>query len=553
VSAERNRVEELAHRVTDGAAIDWDAEERQSTSADERDAVRGLRLLATIAGVRDSLAASKLAPGSLWGSLELVEPIAEGAFGDVWRARDPRLDREVALKLLAGTVSAGRDVLAEGRMLARVRHPNVLSVYGAEEHDGRVGIWTELVRGQTLADRLRDHGPFGPHEAAVVGVDVCRALAAVHAAGLVHGDVKAQNVLREDGGRIVLVDFGTGRMQSADAYAEAVSGTPMYFAPEILAAGAPTASGDLYATGVLLYHLVTRSFPVAAASVDELAAKHRQGERTRLRDARPDLPEAFVHVVERASAPEPAHRYPSAGAMEEALLGAIGQGTTKAKRRRAIIVAGVVAAGMVGSILWWVLGRPAALDAEASLLRVRADGAREAVTPGSAVAPGDRLEFEIATRQAAWVYVLNEDERGHAFVLFPLPGLDLQNPISGKLRHRLPGTERGRTRYWGVNTVGGREHFLVVTSTSRAEAFEAALAALPAPDPQEGAVALDPVARSALLRGVGTLVDGPQDTEGASAARLFALAREMEREGALRGGVEVLEITVLNPGTDAGK
>ena len=134
-------------------------------------------------------------------------------------------------------------------------------MYGADEHDGRVGLWTEFVRGESLDAVGRSaHGPLGAREAALVGLDVCRALAAVHGAGLVHRDVKAQNVMREAGGRIVLMDFGTGA-EIAGAHAR-LAGTPLYLAPEIFA-GEPATSlqSDIYSVGVLLFYLVTGAFP----------------------------------------------------------------------------------------------------------------------------------------------------------------------------------------------------------------------------------------------------------------------------------------------------
>jgi serine/threonine-protein kinase len=163
----------------------------------------------------------------------------------VYRAWDPRLDREVALKLIREQGprhdSVGSLVIDEGRLLARVRHPNVVTVYGADRIDGRVGLWMEFVRGRTLEAVLRDHGPFGAQEAALIGLDVCRALSAVHKASLIHRDVKAQNVMREAGGRIVLMDFGTGREELEGRRAE-LAGTPLYIAPEIFASAPATAA-----------------------------------------------------------------------------------------------------------------------------------------------------------------------------------------------------------------------------------------------------------------------------------------------------------------------
>ena len=90
------------------------------------------------------------------------------------------------------------------------------TVYGADHIGGRVGLWMELVKGRTLAELLQTHGPFGAREAALIGLDLCRALAAVHGAGLLHGDIKAHNVMREEGGRTVLMDFGTGKDLNLD-------------------------------------------------------------------------------------------------------------------------------------------------------------------------------------------------------------------------------------------------------------------------------------------------------------------------------------------------
>src|SRR5439155_25004873 len=106
--------------------------------------------------------------------------------------------------------------LKEARHLARVRHPNVVSVYGADLADGWVGVWMELIKGRSLAELLESQGLFSAREATVVGMDLCRALAAVHAAGQMHGDMKAHNVMREDGGRTVLMDFGTGKDLTID-------------------------------------------------------------------------------------------------------------------------------------------------------------------------------------------------------------------------------------------------------------------------------------------------------------------------------------------------
>ena len=264
-----------------------------------------------------------------WGSLVVRERVGAGVFGEVYRAYDEQLQREVALKLLrVGSRSSDRlaaKVLNEGRLLARLRHPNVVLVHGVEARGDRVGLWMEFVRGCTLEQLLDRQGLFGAREAALIGQDLCRALAAVHAAGLVHRDVKAQNVMREEGGRVVLMDFGTGVPARDDESGRAApaAGTPLYLAPELLDGGEATASSDLYSLGVLLYHLVTGGYPVVAASLADLKDAHQRGRR-RLHDARPDLPDAFVQAIDRALAPNPADRHASAGAMQDALTRALG-------------------------------------------------------------------------------------------------------------------------------------------------------------------------------------------------------------------------------------
>jgi tetratricopeptide (TPR) repeat protein len=194
----------------------------------------------------------------------------------------------------------------------------VVTVYGADKFEDRIGICMEFVKGRTLEQLVQTHGPFGAREAAIIGLDLCAALAAVHAAGLVHGDVKALNVMREDGGRTLLMDFGAGRPLKG-GHAETFVGTPSYLAPETFGAHVPTPALDLYALGVLLFYLVAKTYPVESSTVAGIIEAHRNGMRRRLRDVRPDLPKAFVRIVERALATEPRERYATAGAFEAEL------------------------------------------------------------------------------------------------------------------------------------------------------------------------------------------------------------------------------------------
>ena len=398
----------VAASISDGAGVDWERVEQKPVDAHETQVLRELRVLDRIAAFHrspepppvdpgqddrvpsegswlaidpSSHAAGAADPGGevtdeglqTWGHLAVLEKIGEGAFGAVYRARDDKLQREVALKLLwpaeLDAPSSSSRALKEARLLARVRHPNVATVYGADQIHGRVGLWMELVKGRTLAELLRAHGPFSAREAALVGLDLCRALAAVHGAGLLHGDVKAHNVMREEGGRTVLMDFGTGKDLSQDraprhqGAADDFAGTPLYLAPEVFEGHARTKATDIYSLGVLLYHLVTGSYPVEGRTREEVERAHRLQERRHLRDVRPDLPEEFVHTVQRALDPDPRQRYQSAGAFESALARFLGA-TAEAERgwrsssvRRITIVACTLGVVLAMGAVYWVAGR----------------------------------------------------------------------------------------------------------------------------------------------------------------------------------------------------
>ena len=319
-------VPDLAGAVLDGTPIDWaDAE----SSADEasRPLLAEIKILAALADVhrRLPLEHTSVPTGdgadtvTHWGHLRALERIGRGAFGEVYRAWDTRLDREVALKLLDANPPASdgpsSSIIHEGRLLARVRHPNVVTIYGAEQIGARIGLWMEFVRGCTLKQIVDDGRVFSGAEAVGIGIDVAHAVAAVHSAGVLHRDIKAQNVMLADDGRAVLMDFGTGR-ELADSSAD-VAGTPLYLAPEILAGGDATVQSDLYSLGVLLFFLVTGSYPIRAQTVSDLRLAHQRNERVPIRTARgeSDLSPKLVRIIERAVDPRPDGRHASAEAL----------------------------------------------------------------------------------------------------------------------------------------------------------------------------------------------------------------------------------------------
>ena len=176
-------------------------------------------------------------------------------------------------------------------------------------------------KGKTLSAILGDHGPYGYREAALIGLDVTRALSAVHRAGLLHCDIKPENVMREEGGRILLMDFGLSTLPQRG---DRIGGTPNYMAPELLRGQPPSVASDLHAVGVLLYFLVTGAHPVKLSGLTLAEAAEASQHRTPLVDYRADLPDSFIRVVNRAIDLDPAKRFSSAGQMAEALAECVG-------------------------------------------------------------------------------------------------------------------------------------------------------------------------------------------------------------------------------------
>jgi serine/threonine-protein kinase len=578
----------ILESVSDGQSVDWGNAESGAIRDDDRAMIRAIRVIAQIgvlqrSGMSEAPARATLAAGR-YGHLQILERLGGGSYGDVYLARDERLHRDVALKILGEEEAGGASWLAEARRLASVRHPNVVAIHAAEEVAGRAAIVMELVRGRTLEQILCAQGRFGAGELAAIGLDLCRALAAVHHAGLVHGDVKTQNVVREDGGRIVLMDFGPR------------GATPMFMAPELFAGGKPALASDLYSLGVLLFRLATGSYPVSGESLDDLRAAHARGDRIRVRDARPDLPEALVKSIDRALEPSPAARFATAGEMENALGGETDKPTSsRARIARANIVIGVLigalllasamilrerarspVAGAPGKVTRHerttveqtaaqtnaaqsdrLVESPAAFTIEASLFR--GDSQQQSLSQGARLALGDSLSLVVRASTQLFLYVLDEDDLGEAYLLFPSAQFIPTNPLAANVQHVLPGKRDGRPYYWQVTSRGGREHILIVASPRPLPGLERETLALDRP--REAAVA--PIGEAALdeLRGLGAYAAGAVPEEPAlgadasagrgaardSARRLFELAEPLRVGPESASGVWIRRIDLENP------
>lgn len=216
------------------------------------------------------------------GRYRLEEQIARGGMATVHRATDLRLDRTVAVKVMHDGLAHDDDFVRrfqrEARAAARLSHPGVVAVFDTGDDDGTLYLVMELVEGRTLRQLIREEAPLRPVRALRLVESVLEALGAAHTAGIVHRDVKPENVLVTGEGRVKVADFGLSRAVSADtqhtATGEILIGTVSYLSPELVVDGRADARADVYATGVVLFELLTASKPHQADSPIQVAYKH---------------------------------------------------------------------------------------------------------------------------------------------------------------------------------------------------------------------------------------------------------------------------------------
>ncbi|MCI0589698.1 MAG: serine/threonine-protein kinase [Planctomycetes bacterium] len=540
--------EEIAEAILDGRPVDWDRVGPALSAAE----VRALRRLEAIRGTADTSPAgcsSEPAPPPLASGFEILEEIGRGSFARVYRAVDRALGREVALKVLHEGLAPGvrERFLEEARRLASLDHPNIVRVHSVEEEGGRIRISLERIRGQTLDRWVRERGPLGAEEAALLGVELCRALAALHAKGLIHRDLKPSNVMRAEGGRVVLLDFGVARSAPPLA-AEGTApdgGTPRFRAPEEFGGAPVDGRADLFALGVLLYWAVSGAFPFDALSLAGLKERVLRGAPVPLADRRPDVPPAFAAAVGRALSKSPEDRFPSAGALEETLRTFLSESPSPAGggpgRRRKRISLALAAALLLGATVFALAGglSSPSFEFEAALF-ARRGGEAVRLRSGDAVRIGDQVFLDTKGSRDLHVYVFQEGDGGDLHVLFPLPGFDLGNPLPGGAVHRLPGRfgEEREERDWLRDTPGAVESFLIVASLDPVEEAEAWLREIPPAAPGSPPRALDGDARGRVLRGFGIHAPSPSEAlaPGARVPRLDALVSALEEgPGRFRG------------------
>ena len=257
---------------------------------------------------------------------ELFEVVGRGGMGEVWAARDLRLGRSVAVKLLSAHMASEADVRerfeAEARSAARLSHPNVVQVFDSGDHDGTPYLVMELLPGRTLADEVA-LGVLDPESVRRIGMEVLGALEASHQAGILHRDIKPGNVLLAADGRAKVGDFGIAKSTEGLNLTSTgmIVGTAAYLAPERVAGRPATPQSDLYAVGVVLYEALSGRKPFQADTPIALMRAVEAHEAIPLAQARPGLEPSLMATVERAMAKEPRRRFSSAAAMAAALGG----------------------------------------------------------------------------------------------------------------------------------------------------------------------------------------------------------------------------------------
>ncbi len=254
----------------------------------------------------------------LGGRYEILQLLGEGGMGAVYKARDRELDRPVALKLIRPELASSPSILARFKqelLLSRqVTHKNVIRIYDLGDADGVKFITMEFVEGRDLRALIQEKKKFSPEEAVEIMQQVCQALEAAHNVGVIHRDLKPQNIMREDSGRILVMDFGLARTMEGDGMTQvgALVGTMEYMSPEQALAKDLDQRSDLFTAGLILYEMLTGKMPYRAESALASLIKRTQERAIPISDHDATLPGALTGIVNKCLERDPKLRYQSA-------------------------------------------------------------------------------------------------------------------------------------------------------------------------------------------------------------------------------------------------
>ncbi len=268
---------------------------------------------------RIQVAAPLLEAGDVLGNrYEILQLLGEGGMGAVYKARDRELDRPVALKLIRPELASSPGMLARFKqelLLSRqVTHKNVIRIYDLGDADGVKFISMEFVEGQDLRSLIQEKKKFSPEEAIEIMQQICEALDAAHSVGIIHRDLKPQNIMQEQSGRILVMDFGLARTMEGDGMTQtgALVGTMDYMSPEQALGKELDQRSDIFTAGLILYELLTGKMPFKAESVLASLIKRTQERAIPVSDHDDSIPGALTHIVSKCLERDPALRYQNA-------------------------------------------------------------------------------------------------------------------------------------------------------------------------------------------------------------------------------------------------
>ena len=360
-----------------------------------------------------------LAPGSRLGPYEVLAAIGAGGMGEVYRAHDTRLNRDVAIKILPASFASDPERRArferEAQAVASLSHPNVLAIHDTGIHDGQMFVVTELLEGETLAERLKA-GPLSVRKTLDTAVQIARGLAAAHDKHVVHRDLKPDNLFLLRDGRVKILDFGlarqlpsfTGATETVPAATDpgVVMGTVGYMAPEQVRGEPVDARADLFAFGAVLYEMLTGQRAFRRSTAAETMTAILRDEPPELTQQRADLSPAIDRIVRHCLEKDPSQRFQSARDIAFALETLSGSAPTAAQpvpvtaapvvRRPSWfpLAAAVIAVAGAAGAFWWWSGRSRSADANPAVIsigtatQVTAD---EGLEIDAAISPDGRL------------------------------------------------------------------------------------------------------------------------------------------------------------------
>ena len=248
---------------------------------------------------------------------EIIEKIGTGGMSDVYKAKDNTLDRCVAVKVLKQEFSENATFVSkfkvEAKAAAGLMHPNIVNVYDVGSENGIYYIIMELVEGITLKKYIEKKSRLSVNEAVSIAIQVSMGIEAAHNAGIIHRDIKPQNIIISREGKVKVTDFGIAKAATSNTISSNVMGSVHYTSPEQARGGYSDARSDIYSLGITMFEMLTGRVPFNGDTTVAIAIKHIQEELPSMRDIVPDITDSVEQIVEKCCQKSPDRRYQNVG------------------------------------------------------------------------------------------------------------------------------------------------------------------------------------------------------------------------------------------------